>query len=329
MNSRLLLSLAVFGGMAVSAIAQYTSPELMLVTDFGGTLNGITIAPRIERYDPYTGAYLGSFGTGYVTDPTGITIVGQDAYVSNPFTYGGTSFSRIDKFNFSTGAYDGSIFSSSPYNIYGLATYGTYVLASDFGFDGYYAGIYTFNSAGQQTSFYAMPTGSEPESIAADSSHAYVASLANGLYGYNLNSSGVVTSQAFNTGAGTDEYYGVTDYGAGNTVFADGVTSSDLGVVSAYSTAGTLLSQYTTSTLLYDSAAMGHNGMLYALADSNMIQRFDGTEALSFGPVGSFNLADTAVGVRVAVYAAPEPVSTAFLAMGAMGLILRRRSQRA
>ena len=323
------LALAVLCGAAGTAFGQYSSPELMMVTDSGGTLaNGTVVAPRIERYDPYTGAYLGSFGTGYVTNPYGIAVIGQDAYVSDPFTYNGTQYSRIDVFNFSTGAYDGSVFSTSPYNIWGLAKYGTYLLASDAGntSTGADAVVYTFNSSGTETSFYTMPSGTFPMSIAADSSHDYVATYEGGLYSYNLNSTGVTTSLNFHA-TPADYLYGVA-VNEGD-VFAAGYSSTNSdGQILEYNTSGVLQGTYTSTSNTPYSLAFGHNGMLYALTNDNTIQRFDGNYNIEYGPLGSFDLSETADAERIAVYAAPEPASMFGLALGALALIARRRRRK-
>src|ERR1022692_4349145 len=115
------------------ALAQYSSPELMLVADAGGAV-GSGHPSQIERYEPYTGAYLGAFGAGYLHNATGVNVIGQDAYVTDSLiNANGISYSRIDKFNFSTGAYDGSIFNSGPFQLTSTATYGGNLIVSDDG----------------------------------------------------------------------------------------------------------------------------------------------------------------------------------------------------
>ena len=329
MNTIKSIALAAICGAACTALGQYTSPELMLVTDSGGTLaDGTVVAPRIERYDPYTGAYLGSFGTGYVHDPVGIAVVGQDAYVADPFTYAGTGFTRIDKFNFSTGAYDGSIFAGAPYNLYGLAKYGTYTLASDNGNGGNSEGVYTFDANGNETNFFAMPSGIFPESIAADGSHDYVATVSGGLFSYNLSASGVTTSLNFNATPAATLYGVAVNQGD---VFTSGYANgtSD-GVIYEYNTSGALLGEYSNGIASngYYSLAFGHNGMLYAAGAGNVITRFDGDYNIEFGPLGSFSMSQTAEAERIAVYAAPEPASMFGLGLGAVALIARRRRRK-
>jgi len=318
----------VAAGLAVAAFAQYTSPELLFVTDYGGTTPlGATVPAQIERYDPYTGAYLGAFGAGYVSDPTGIAIQGSEAYVTDPFSYGGTYFTRIDKFNFSTGAYDGSIMDSSAYNLFGLSDYGSNLLACDYGDPSVgNDGVYTFNSAGSQTGFWALPAGSEAESIAADGSHSYIATAGGpGLMSYNLDANGLTTGLNFTAGAG-NVYFGAAAFAAKGSAYAAGLNSSAVGVIDEFSTSGVLLSEYTNGSQGFDSLAFGHNGIMYAFdALNDQILRFDGTVPLNFGPLGSFALNDTADGRRMAVYAAPEPVSMLTLGLGIAGLALRKR----
>lgn len=319
------IMLAALAGTAVFAQAQYTSPEMMMVVDDGGSINGNTIAPRVERYDPYTGAYLGSFGTGYLMNPSGITIYGQNAYVSDQFTYDGAAYSRIDEFNFSTGAYEGSIFNSEPYNLFGLGTYGSNIVASDFGYGGSGGAIWSWTSTGTLNGSYSLPGTPYAEDIATDSNgHDYVASAFGGLFIYNAGSNGLPTSLVSQVGT-TTGYVGVATTSAlPGTVFAGGATS--VGELDEYNSAGGLLSDYQTgSSMYYYSLAFGHNGMLYALTSSQTIQRFDGTTSLNYGPIGSFALGDTAHGIRMAVYAAPEPVSTSLLVLGTAGFLIRRR----
>jgi hypothetical protein len=327
--TRSLVALAS-AGLAGAAFGQYSSPELMMVVDDGGTTANGNVAPaQVERYDPYTGAYLGAFGAGYLTDPVGITLMGQDAYVSDPFTSNGVNYSRIDKFNFSTGAYDGAIFSTSPFNIYGLATYGTNILASDFGLNGNLGAVYTYNAAGAQTGIQSLPTDAYAESISTDASHDYVATGGGlGLFSYNLNSAGISTGLNFITGVGNG-YYGTTTFTNSNnitTIFAGGVNGiTGSGIIDSFNSSGGLLSEYADPTVGINSLAFGPNGLMYALAGGSEILRFDGTEPVGFGPIGSFNLNDTANGVRIAVYAAPEPGAVVMLALGAVGLLARRR----
>jgi len=332
-HTKTFLALAL-AGLSGAAFAQYTSPELMLVTDFGGTTpNGATVPAQIERYDPYTGDYLGAFGAGYVTDPYGIAVVGTDAYVSNPFVYAGNYFSRIDKFNFSTGAYDGSIFSTGPYNISGLATYGSNLLATDYG-DGSFnnGGVYTYNSSGQQTGFYGLANGTVANSIATDSSHSYIATGGGaGLLSYNLDANGLTTGLHFQNGNGIGKiYFGVASLASANTVFTCGhaTSGSSATIIDAYSeTTGGLIGEYSnTNDERLISLAFGHNGMLYALDETtDQVQRFDATTAIAYGPLGSFAINDTADPISLAVYAAPEPVSMFGLGLGIAGLLVRRR----
>jgi hypothetical protein len=185
--------------------------------------------------------------------------------------------------------------------------------------------VYTFNSSGTETSFYTMPSGTFPESIAADGSHDYVATYEGGLYSYNLNSTGVTTSLNFHA-APADYLYGVA-VNEGD-VFAAGYSSTtDDGQILEYNTSGALQGTYDSGTenIAYNSLAFGHNGMLYALTGDNTIQRFDGNYNIEYGPLGSFALSETADAQRIAVYAAPEPASMFGLALGALALIARRR----
>jgi len=67
-------------GIAATAHAQYSSPELMFVYDTGDGTTAHT--PKIDRYDPISRQYLGSFGTNFL--PAGqvgaMTVMGHDLY---------------------------------------------------------------------------------------------------------------------------------------------------------------------------------------------------------------------------------------------------------
>ena len=117
-KSLVVLATAALAG---AAFAQYTSPEMLMVTDSGGTLaNGTVVPAQVERYDPYTGNYLGAFGAGYLAGgiPDGITIVGQNAYVTDLFSVrDGTSTRASTSSTSAQEPTQGSVFNGAPYQL--------------------------------------------------------------------------------------------------------------------------------------------------------------------------------------------------------------------
>lgn len=329
-----------FGGLVVSSLAaaQYSSPELMLVADAG---DGTSAHPRqIERYDPYTGAYLGAFGAGYFQGtPIGVSVIGQDAYVTDTFTVNGTEYSRVYKFNFSTGAYDGSIFSSFPYQLTSVNAYGGNVIVGDYGngLSGNPTGsIYTLNSTGAIVGSVSLPTNVVTNGATIVGSQLWVATVnlnagsAGSMLVYNLNSNGTINGGPTSVGTPGGGFVSTTNatINGSQYVFAGGYDAGLNGVIYRYTTAGAYAGSQTLSAGRNTawSIAAGHNGMLYNYGlGSNVITRYDGASSFGYGPLGSFTLTNTTYAENIAVYAAPEPVSMTLLGLGAVGLIARRR----
>jgi hypothetical protein len=255
---------------------------------------------------------------------------------------GGAVYSRIDKFNFSTGAFDGSIFSGGPNIIMGLAKFGPNLLACDYGTpSATNGGIYTYDANGNQSGFLSLPNGTGPSGIAVDASHDFISTGGGtaiaplpGLISYNLDANGISTTLHFSTALGKN-YHGVLTYQSslGLRVMAGGQLGSTT-ILDEYDTSGNHVDQIqldpsTVDTI--DAIAVGHNGLVYALTGgpdaSNEIFRFDGNQPLFLGPLGHFNLNDTALSGRIAVYTAPEPLSVAALGLGFLVLIRRRRAK--
>lgn len=335
-----LITAALFAACAAAALAQYSSPELLMVTDVGGTLaNGTVLPAQVERYDPYTGAYLGAFGAGYFEGtPSGITVIGQDAYVTDIFTHG-SKFSRIDKFNFSTGAYDGSVFNYGPYQLTSTSTYGGNLIVGDYGpgtGNGY---IDTLSPTGNELSYVSLPTNIVTKGATVVGSQLWVATtnvstgIGTGMLVYTLNLDGTINTTSGPTSVGTPGggYTSVVTTSVNGTqwVYAGGYNAAlTNGLIDRWTTGETPQGEQLIagSPNGAHSLAAGHNGLIYAFDSSNKkVVRYDGGDSFTFGPLGSFALSDTANGNNIAVYAAPEPVSMAFLGLGVVGLIARRR----
>lgn len=339
-NSRLFV-LTAMTGLAGAAFAQYTSPELMLVTDAGGTLsNGIVVPAQVERYDPYTGAYLGAFGAGYFTGgiPDGITVVGPNCYVTELFTVASTEFSRIEEFNYSTGAYQGTVFNSGPYQLTSTSTYGGNLIATDYGnsVGGNATGIiWTLSPTGTYLGSVSLPSDVQTKGATVVGSQLWVATQnntsGNQMFVYNLNSNGTINGSPTIYGANSNAYTSVVSTTVNGTQYVYGGGYSVGGVngeIDKFSTTGVFQNEQAIAgdgAAAYSLAA-GHNGLIYAWDYStDKVTRYDGGASFGFGALGSFTLNDTAIGQNIAVYAAPEPVSMAFLGLGAVGLLARRR----
>ncbi|HTQ12071.1 MAG TPA: hypothetical protein VMI31_18555 [Fimbriimonadaceae bacterium] len=338
-TNRILIAAAAVG-LGNSAFAQYTSPELMLITDAGGTtLAGTTVSPQVERYDPYTGAYLGAFGAGYFDGgiPDGIVVAGPNAYVTELFDVNNTEFSRIEEFNYSTGAYQGTIFNSGPFQLTSVNPYGGNLIATDFGnsVGGPTGIIWTLSPTGAEIGAVSLPTNVVTKGATVVNNQLWVSTLNNAsgnqLYVYNLNANGTTSGGPTIYGASGNAYTSVATTSVSGTqyVYAGGYnTAGTNGVIDRFTTSGGFAGESVVTSDPYAaySLAAGHNGILYSWDFStDKILRWDGGASFGFGSLGSFTLDYTAEGQNIAVYAAPEPVSMTALGAGVLGLMLRRR----
>lgn len=343
-NSKIFVVFATLG-LAGAAFAQYSSPEMLMVTDSGGTLANGTVTPaQVERYDPYTGAYLGAFGAGYLGTgiPDGISIIGQDAYVTDLFSVGTTEYSRIMEFNFSTGAYDGTVFNSAPYQLVSTSSYGGNLITADYGnsaVSGTTGAIYTLSPTGQEIGVTSLPSGVVTKGATVVGNQLWVTTVSNSttasaLYVYNLNANGTINGAPTKYGGAGNQYTSVVTTTVNGTqyVYTGGYNSTGTnGLIDKWTTAGTFWGEQAITGFPYGaySLAAGHNGIIYGFnaagAGTGVITRYDGGNSFGLGSLGTFTLSETGQGQNIAVYAAPEPVSMTLLGLGAIGLIARRR----
>lgn len=331
-----LIASSLFAAWCVPTFAQYSSPELMLVADTGNTLIG---APgKIDRYDPYTGAYLGSFGAGYLKNPIAVSVIGSEAYVSDDLTVNGSNYSRIFKFNFSTGAYDGMVYNGGPYQLNSINSYNGNLVATDRGNSNVagYAGIWTLTPTGGVLGYSLIPG---PTNVVLDAGTVvgsnYFGAVFNsafnggGIVDGNLDANGKVVSFN-NTIDATEAYFGIASAAVNGQQFIFGAATPN-GLTSEYirkfDTSGNMVGSYQLSSTdhLVASLAAGHNGMLYGMSYDGTVTRYDGGGSLALGPLGTFKLANTVNPYSIAVYAAPEPVTMVGLALGTWALVSRRR----
>jgi hypothetical protein len=333
-TTKLILS-ALTVVAAASSFGQYASPEVMLVTDSGGTTPaGTTAGAQIERYDPISGDYLGAFGLGMVTSPSGIAVSGQTAYVADNLEVSGVFFSRIDKFNWSTGAYLGSLFDPAPFLIQGLSVYGNSLLASDIGNGtGADSALYTFDlTTGNKIGSVSLPASSFPSKVTTIGSQAFVSGAgganSGGIYRYDLNANGTVAGSATQIATNPiGAIAGYTSKSGTNYVFSGG-TSSTSPVIQKWTTSGTLVDSLSLGAghSFPTTLGFGHNGMMYSMEiDGTSINRYDAETPLFLGSLGSFQLTNTGNSQSFAVYAAPEPLTVLGFGVGVLALIRRRR----
>jgi len=289
------------------------------VTDAG---DGTASHPnKIDRYDPTNGQYLGSFASGYFGTPNGMKVSGFDVYVADQHS----GFSKIDKFNWSTGMFEASYFNSSPYNFTGVETYGNSVIALDSGTGaGGAVAIWTFDATtGATLGSFSLPASSGPQRASVKNGYLYVGSSAWSPTRYTLNANGtVVAGSAFGLGLGNETALTTNTWG-GVDYFNDSAnTGSPLALNRRLLSTGAVISGVSIATS-FTGLSFGHNGVLYGQT-GNRVDRYD-TNALFLGTVGSFNLTQTWNAKDIQVYAAPEPFSMAALGAGVLTLLRRKR----
>ncbi len=324
MHKKLSITLLIALGACTGALAQYTSPELILVADFG-SLPG---AGKIDRYDPFSGQYLGSFGQGYFHAIYGVSVVGQEAWVTDIISTSSTFYSRVNKFNFSTGAYTGTIYNPSPYELTRAVANGSNVLLADYGNGtGGSGNLYSTTGTGSLLSQSHFDTA---RSVALNSATgtAFVATD-QGLKSVSVTPAGLLGSANVISTAAT---YGVALGQVGSTTFLyDAVNTISGSILEKRDASG--IGLQTTAidpTQTYVDIATGHNGMVYGVGYNSTlsaykINRFSGDDSFFLGPLGGFKLTNTINPQSMAVYAAPEPAPLVLLGILGLAVVVKRR----
>ncbi len=324
MKSQKFLPVLATLALGAAAHAQYSSPELMLVLDYGDS----THVAKVDRYDPFSGQFLGSFGQNFLNNALspshvrGIQVVGNEVYVGLTFNAG---FSRIQRFNFSTGAFLGSIADTSPYALSGFSKFGDHLLASDegFGLGGY---LWSYDTAGNATSVLNTP-GSRIRGVASDlASGTAIYTGPTGLSRVVLNPDSTLVvgstsllSSRFGLSVTTNTANGVTSYM--DSVYDSGGT----GYLERRSTSGTLTGSVALGTgVLMQGLASGHGSTVYGISGGNIFT-FQNDSLFNQGSTGSFFTTQTNSAVGLAAYAAPEPAPFLMMGVGVLALVVKRR----
>lgn len=298
--------------LVVSAVHVNASFEMVLVSDSGDDV--------VHRFDPVTGGYLGSFGTGYLSNPLGIAIdqPNNTAYVLD-------AGNAIVKFDYNTGAFMGSFVVS------GGATYlnrnpdGTLNLA-------YANRVERRNTAGGLIVTYTHGTGFVgQQGFHAEDGLFYVSTRtglgSNGLSRHNYATGALIGTTSWAADRlirlpGTNILNVYEGFGGGNCVFENDVFNNGPIFIQANSIAAIQNPK---------GVGLGHDGIAYACGTDRVtpaqgiIQRFD-TNTWSYR--GAFGQTILSVPTGMAVVVAPEPATWGAMAIGALALMRKRKPSR-
>lgn len=298
--------------LTCAGLSAHASFDLVMAVDSG--------TKAVYRYDGSSGISLGTFGSGYLTNPQSIAISGSTAHVLDVVNFAG----RVRRFNYNTGEYLGSTqlaafsFSASGLSLL-IGPSGEYIASA-----GTQSGIAGFDAdTGTRLYAYFTPgTGNQGAVIV-------------GGFLYNVESSGTM-------GWGPLPFSGVSSFpfsatlpGAGNPyqlATAGGLIYSvnqSTNLVRSYSQAGisTGLAIQLSSMINSKGLAMGHNNVMYAagLDSASSLGRIARLDNRTGDSLGFINANQMTSPVSLAVRMAPEPATMAILGIGALSLLRNRR----
>lgn len=315
-------ALAAFGlATLVAHGTAQQSPELALIVDESGA--------KVARYDTNTGTYFGSFGSGYLVDPIGVTVRGDTAYVADDIS---SSYSTIKKFNWSTGQYMGTLFSGAPYMYRGVEFDPQgFLVAGDYGVANRLWRMDPSNGSTQGINLSGTPQFTA-EDVDFNGSTAYVASYSSGSGGLRTYSvSGGTTYTLQHEELLGEDYYGVAFQTTGQGSFA---------YVAGHGAGGAVLRQFYSSGFNDYSASygapgsyltgigFGHFGMGFVngfdASSVSHVWRFD-ANSNSIAPIGSFTTPQVVSPRGMAIVAMPEPASAIVILAGLAAMGARRR----
>lgn len=295
--------LILLGAGALLSTASFASYELLLTTDYNNN--------RVNRYDPQTGTFLGSFGQGYMNGPAKIALDESKglAYITN------YPSATIQVWNYSTGVYENEFASGGPcWGITRLSN-GNIVAANG-------SNVNTFSPTGTLLStFSALGFSCD-----TDGTYLYIADA--GVIRKYTTGGTLVGSLTFSSARAPYDikFRSGVGYAAGfgyKGIFATFNSNTMTGY------AEKTITGFTTA-MDVEGIALGHGAAVYLSGQSSasgtptVVTRYN---SLSQGFGGTF--ASQTSGTRIsgmAIVVAPEPGTWAALGLGAVILLRRRRS---
>lgn len=289
--------------------------------------------PAVRRFDPYTGAYLGSIGRGYLKDPVDIVYRNNVVHVLEK---GSNGIGRIFQFNASTGEPIANFALSNSWGKVGilssltLTPTGSY-LVSDYTLtnNASYVNEYT-SSGGYLTSRYWAQSGSRLCGVQLNSTNGrvYAASVNDNkivCYNYAIGNSTAVQEVAapggpiFMSTIGNYLYYSANT--VGDTIYrtpigADGSLGPVVGFDPSIAVGSPII-----------GVAGGHTGFGYVCQYAGSQYQYARFSTNTLDPMGTFGdgVMRTPWG-RIEVIVAPEPASMIGLALGIASLTRRRKT---
>ena len=298
--------------LACSGLSAHASFDLVMAVDRD--------TKSVHRFDGSSGISLGSFASGYLTNPQSITISGSTAHVLDVVGSAG----RVRRFNYNTGEYLGS----TSLNSFGFGPSGLSLLIGPSG--EYIASAGSFSGVGG----FDPVTGSRMYAYFTPSAGNQGAVIVGGFL-YNVESSGAMGWGPLPSTSTTNFPSNTTLSGAGNPwqlATAGGLIytmNQSTNAIRSYSQTGvaTGLVASLTSMINCKGLAMGHNNVMYAAGLSNVsstgrIARLDTRTGESLGFINASQMTSP---VSLAVRMAPEPATMAMLGIGALSLLRKRR----
>lgn len=290
--------------------------------------------PCVRRFDPYTGAYLGSIGRGYLYDPVDMVYRNNVVHVLDRGHGGGVG--RVFQFNASTGEPIANFALATAWGKVGsissltLTPSGTYLISDSTLTSGAsYVNEYTA-TGGYLTARYWSRSGSRLSGVALNTSNNrfYVSSVDDGkVLSYNYLTG--ITTPVQEVGASNGPLFMTA---IGNYLYYSSNTGVDKIFRSAIGADGTLGSFAAFDPSLLTGGAVigvggGHAGFGYACQWLGSQYEYTRFSTNTLDPLGTFG-----GGVmkypwgRIEVIIAPEPATMIALA-GGLALLVKRRKR--
>lgn len=298
--------------LACAGFAVHASFDLVMAVDSG--------TKAVYRFDGSTGISLGSFASGYLTNPQSIAISGSTAHVLDVVNFAG----RVRRFNYNTGEYLGSTnLNAFSFGAPGLSLLigpnGEYIASAGSG-----SGIAGFDvTTGARLYAYFTSGGGNQGAVVIGGNLYNVEST--GLMGWGPLPSGTSANfpnLASLSGANNPHQLAT----AGGLIYA---INQGTNQVRTYTQGGAAASLVAPVAGLSNSKglAMGHNNVMYVagqetVTSSGRIARLDSRTG---DPLGFINASQMTAPVSLAVRMAPEPATMAMLGIGALTLLRKRR----